>query len=33
MQQVPWRPVNLDAACSEAKATNKFVLVDFFSPK
>jgi len=25
--------VNLDAACSEAKATNKFVLVDFFSPK
>jgi molecular chaperone DnaK (HSP70) len=33
VQQVPWRPVDLDAVCSEAKTTNKFVLVDFFSPK
>ena len=32
MEQIPWRPVDLDAACNEAKTANKLVLVDFFSP-
>ena len=32
MEQIPWRPVDLDAACSEAKTANKLVLIDFFSP-
>lgn len=32
MEQIPWRPVDLNAACNEAKTANKLVLVDFFSP-
>lgn len=32
VEQIPWRPAYLKAACSEAKTTNKLVLIDFFSP-
>jgi hypothetical protein len=32
MEQIRWRPADLPAACSEAKATDRLVLVDFFSP-
>jgi hypothetical protein len=32
VEQIPWRPADLDAACNEAKTTNKLVLIDFFSP-
>jgi hypothetical protein len=32
VEQIAWRPADLDAACSEAKTTGKLVLVDFFSP-
>jgi hypothetical protein len=32
MEEIPWRPADLDAACAEAQAAGMLVLVDFFSP-
>jgi len=32
MEAISWRRPDLAAACGEAQATGKFVLVDFFSP-
>jgi hypothetical protein len=32
MEQIQWRPADLDAVLSEAKTLEKFVVVDFFSP-
>jgi hypothetical protein len=32
MEQIQWRPADLDAVLTEARGVEKFVLVDFFSP-
>ncbi len=32
MEQIQWRPPNIDAAADEARSSDKLVLVDFFSP-
>jgi hypothetical protein len=32
MEAISWRPPDLAAACAEAHAAGKLVLVDFFSP-
>lgn len=32
METIAWRSADLAAACSEAAADGKLVLVDFFSP-